>query len=481
MNISEKQKKILVGIFIGLGCVIIAAIMLGGGYAYWITNQANIHPNVYIQGVNVGGMLPDEATLRLENEMKNKLDEKELTLMLGDKSWSYPLESIGYNYDYDKAINKAWNLGRYGNIIQNAMKVRRLQERPYYIELENCFEKDLIDKVLDELENELNFEGKAATLERASGEFVIIAEIEGKKLRKEESRETIIDALEDGALSPLEISVDTISVYPTKADLKLIDGVIGEFSTRFNAGVVGRTANLKLGAQSIDGTLLLPDEEFSFNKATGPRSAAAGYREAPVIVQGELVPGIGGGICQVSTTLYNAAIRSNLPIVERRNHSLPVSYVNLGHDATVSYGAIDLKFKNHYDYPIYIESYIQGNRIFVNVYGNESSKIQRIDLASHVTEVIEAPIEEKQDEELYEGEIIVEQEPKRGYRVVTYKIYYENGREIKREEISRDYYRPVKGIKLVGVKPRPLHEQFEQHELIEYIHSQYQSESEIEM
>ncbi len=476
MNLTEKKRKILIGFLIGVGAALMIVTASLSGYAYWLTSQPEIHSSVYIEGVNISGQTREEALQNLQEKMESKLEEKELVLEYDDKRWVFPYQSIGYNYDYDSAVDQAISLGRQGNMLQNALKIYRMRDQVHHIELEERFDMGLVEEILDKLQVELARKGVPATITRESREFIITPDTEGRDLKREETKSSILEALEGEHGESVAVITEKLTVYPTEADLKAIDGVIGEFSTRFNAGTTGRSSNLKLGAYSIRGTLLLPGEKFSFNETTGPRVASAGYQEAPVILRGELVPGIGGGICQVSTTLYNAVVRANLNVVERRNHSLPVSYVDLGHDATVAYGAIDLKFENNYEYPVFIESFINGNQLHVQIFGNSNEVKQTVTMASQVTQVIEPETEEKEDPELYEGETVVEQEPKKGYRVVTYKIYYENGQEVNREELSRDHYQPVKGIILVGTKPRSIFDEFLEQALPENYHEEHLTE-----
>ena len=138
--------------------------------------------------------------------------------------------------------------------------------------------------------------------------------------------------------------------------LKEIDGELGHYTTHFGGTGANRGSNIAIAAGRIDGTLLAPNEVFSYNKIVGPRIASAGFKDAPVILKGELVPGIGGGICQVSSTLYNAALLSNLKIVRRSHHAFPVHYLPAGRDATVVDGSIDFQFQNNTDSPIYIRA-----------------------------------------------------------------------------------------------------------------------------
>lgn len=143
--------------------------------------------------------------------------------------------------------------------------------------------------------------------------------------------------------------------------------VIGEYTTRYNAAVTGRSENIRLSAESIENLILGPGDTFSFNTIVGQRTEARGYKNANVILDGDLVAGLGGGICQTSTTLYNAADYSGLTIIERRPHSLPISYVPKGRDAMVSWGTSDLRFRNDYTFPVILRTYITSGQIKIEV------------------------------------------------------------------------------------------------------------------
>ena len=459
MVLSDKKKMILKGILIGVLSAIIVIAAGVSGYSYWLLNQDEIYPSVYIEDLYVSGKTMDEAKKELKEHMKPSLQEKELVLILDDEEWVFTAEDFGYRYDYEVAVEQAMALGRSENPVRNLIKIHQMKEQPKKIILNDHFDDGLVLEVLRDIDDQVYIEGEPATIRRTSGDFEITPEKAGRVLKRDDLEQKIIQAIGDELSATIEIPTGEVAVYPTKEDLEAITDVIGEYSTTFNREDSGRTENLRRGADSISETLILPGEAFSFNETTGPRVESAGYQEAPVIIRGELVPGIGGGICQVSSTLYNAVVRADLKVVERRNHSLPVSYVNLGHDATVAYGAIDLKFENNQDYPVFLESYIAGNQLHVRIFGKKIDEDQTIYLTSRVAEVIEPEIEIKEDPEMYEGEEVVEQEPKNGYRVVAYKIYQEDGREIKREEISRDYYQPVQGITIRGTKPKmPFHD-----------------------
>ncbi|MBR4260575.1 MAG: VanW family protein, partial [Clostridia bacterium] len=179
-----------------------------------------------------------------------------------------------------------------------------------------------------------------------------------------------------------------------------------------------RNANIALAAKSINSAVLMPGETFSFNDLIGECSTRTGYKESTIYMNGELSTGIGGGICQVSTTLYNAVLRSNLEIVERRNHSLGVTYVPAGHDAMVSIGSSDFKFKNNRDYPVKVVAYVGTGSITCEIQGLKQDVEYEVKLESKMIE--------KTDEK---------------YKVETYKVLYLNGKEVSRTWLSKDTYK----------------------------------------
>ena len=160
----------------------------------------------------------------------------------------------------------------------------------------------------------------------------------------------------------------------TRARLKGINAVIATYSTNFDPGNVKRTGNMRLGIKAINGTLLSPDETFSLNKTVGERTQARGYRTTIVFENGYKVPGIGGGISQVTGTLFNAALLAGLPITSYRTHSQPVAYIPIGRDATVAYGSFDMKFKNNRKTPIFISYTLQGDRVTAQLLGAKTNQ-----------------------------------------------------------------------------------------------------------
>ncbi|NLM04566.1 MAG: hypothetical protein GX214_06055 [Clostridiales bacterium] len=445
-------------IFLFIIAIIFSGIIVSFfAISFFHLNKDSIYHGIYIAGVDVSDLTKMEARNKLEDIYEIKIDSLSFDLNYKDYNKKISYRDLDYEYLYDESIEKAYDIGREGNIFRRVKEVYQLKNNPVDIDLDTKYNDDVFDEIIMDVKENINKKSQDASIKRENGVFNITEEVTGIEVKEEVLKDLIHDNIKNFSTETIDIPVDTIEPRIKAEALRNIKDVIGEFSTVFNTQAVGRTKNIRIASNSITHTLLMPGEEFSFNEKTGPRGVAEGYQEAPVIINGELVPGIGGGICQVSTTLYNAVVRANLEISNRRNHSIPVGYVPLGHDATVSYNHIDFKFKNNRKHPIYLESFVKGNRIYIRFYGvKENDPI--IGLHSVVTEAIEPKMEVKKDGTLPIGETKVEIQGKQGYRVNTYKIYYQDGREIKRELISKDYYAPTNGLILEGTRGKSLEE-----------------------
>lgn len=230
-----------------------------------------------------------------------------------------------------------------------------------------------------------------------------------------------------------------------------IERKISEFATTILPGGEGRLHNIVSAAKTIHDRLLAPGDIFDYAPVIEETKSRFGFREAPVIYNGKLVPGVGGGICQVSSTLYNAVLRAGLEIVERRNHSLPVSYVPLGQDATFSEGYINFRFRNNTGAHLLIRTVTESNKLTVKLFGT-LPRSQSFDIESVTVEELEAPVKTVINPTLRLGQREVLQKGKPGYVVETYRTKRENGTILSRELISRDRYQPQPALVAVGGK-----------------------------
>ena len=233
--------------------------------------------------------------------------------------------------------------------------------------------------------------------------------------------------------------------------------VVSSFSTRYDASNTNRSTNLRIAAEKINGTVLLPGEVFSYNKTVGKRTVEEGYKDAKIYADGGVVDGLAGGICQISSTLYNAVLLANLEIVERRNHSFTTSYVAAGRDATVVWGTIDFQFKNSRSYPIKIEASVKNGIAEFKIHGMQEQEEYEINILPRTTASIPYPTTYVDDPTLAPGQQIISQAGHLGYKVTTTLVKKLNGVEVSREILSNDTYHPMKAIirRGPGIAPVP--------------------------
>lgn len=284
---------------------------------------------------------------------------------------------------------------------------------------------------------------------------------ENKKLHKEENGVDFAITKEEAVKLIGEdkeeyvISLKVVKPETTVADFAQEDffpNLLAKFTTRYDESAENRATNIKLSSEKINGTILMPDEEFSYNKIVGERTIKAGYKEASVYMGGKVVPGIGGGICQVSSTLYNAVLLANLEITQRRNHYFITAYVSPSRDATVAYGSIDFKFKNTRTYPVKIQCVSKNGICQVFVYGMEEDVEYEVEIQDKVTEVIPYTTKTIKTNELAKGEKQTVQKGVDGYKSEAYRILKLNGKVVSKTLLSKDSYNPLQEVIKEGTK-----------------------------
>ncbi len=264
---------------------------------------------------------------------------------------------------------------------------------------------------------------------------------EANKIIEEEKEEYII---------PLKITIPEKTL--DKLGEEAFPNKLSEFTTRYNASNENRSTNLELASEKVNGTIVLPGEIFSYNKIVGERTIAKGYKEATIYSGGKVVPGIGGGICQLSSTLYNAVLYSNLEITSRSNHRFTTSYVKEGRDATVSWGTIDFCFKNTRNYPIKIVSTVNNGIVRIGIYGIEEENEYEVELQTTILETIPFKINYINDSTLEEGTEEIKQYGADGIKSQTYKILKQNGIIVSKSLLSTDTYSSLEQIVRRGTK-----------------------------
>ena len=275
---------------------------------------------------------------------------------------------------------------------------------------------------------------------------------EAQKLLEEDKKEYTI---------PLKITKPKKTISNLGEDA--FPDLISTFSTRFDAGNYNRNANIKLATKKVNGTVIMPGENFSFNTILGPITFEAGFKEGTAYVGGKIVPSVGGGVCQVSSTIYNTALLANLEIVERSNHMFTTGYVAESRDATIYYGSLDFRFKNTRKYPIKIVASASGGVCKVSIYGIKEDVEYEVIIQSKVTSYINPTTIYKEDPTLEEGKEVVEQEAIVGCRSEGYKILKLNGKIVSQTLLSKDTYKSRdkivrRGTKKVTTPSKPTNE-----------------------
>lgn len=227
---------------------------------------------------------------------------------------------------------------------------------------------------------------------------------------------------------------------------------LATFSTNYSASNYNRSTNLELASSKINGVVIMPGNTFSYNQTVGPRTVAAGFKSAPVYMNGEVTTGIGGGICQVSSTLYNAVLLANLQIDERYNHGFLTGYVKAGTDATVSWGSLDFKFTNTRTYPVKINSYASKGKITVSILGLKSDVEYEVKIVSNVIQTIYPKTEQQYSTSLPKGVTKTISSGSNGCRAESYRVLYLNGKEVSRTLLARDTYNPHNKVVMIGTK-----------------------------
>jgi len=313
------------------------------------------------------------------------------------------------------------------------------------------YEEELAEEIdIEKIYNEVYSEPQDAYYieETENTKFAIYPDVDGVDFSKEEAQNIINEKGLNEYVIPLKITKANVTIK--QIGIEAFPYTVSTFSTTYDASNTSRSENLKIAARKIDGTVLLPGEQFSFNGVVGERTVAEGYKDAKIFSDGQVVDGLAGGICQISSTLYNAAVLANLQIDERYNHSFTTSYVAAGRDATVVYGVKDFKFTNTRQYPIKIDSEVSNGVAKFIIYGIEEENEVDVKIIPVTTDTIPYTVQTVTDPSLAPGAVQVSQAGASGYKVTTYKEVYLNGAQISREVLSNDVYKVMTRILKVG-------------------------------
>ncbi|MEF9991382.1 MAG: VanW family protein [Romboutsia sp.] len=440
----DKTKK---NICIGIG-IIIAALLLFLGIMCIEINGDRIAKNTYINNVNIGGLSKSEAINMLDKDFR--LEKIEFTY--NSQSWNIEPSAVDFSYNTKETVENAYKINRSSTFIENLTKTIKsnfFKKNNLNIIIE--YNKDKLSKEIEGIAKNIDIEVKDALISISGSEINVSDEVEGLKVNIDETLKNFDKEIKKD-ITTINLAVAKVDAKVTKNQLKEVDTVLGSYSTKISGSVTGKHTNIKLATKKTSNVLLMPGDTFSYNEHTGLRSVANGFTNAPVIVQGVLQEGLGGGVCQVSSTLYNATLYAGLEYMQLKNHSIPSGYVDMGRDATVSDTGLDFVFKNNLQYPIYIKNYVSGNTVVCQVYGSSKDK-QNISISTNIDGVTEAPVKKVNDPTIPNGEEKVLEKGRNAYTVSTYRIYKDkNGSVTRKEKVYTSYYPKKQEIVAVGTK-----------------------------
>lgn len=435
----------------------LAAVCLftGSGREAYAAPNDTIQEGVTADGIDLSGMTKDQASAAIQSYVDG-LEQMEISLQAENgQSVSVTAGELGISWKNTELAADAVSLGKKGNIVSRYKAMKDLKNRgmDFHVELE--FDRDAIAQVVSEECTQFNAEAVDAHLKRENGSFVVEEGQTGYVVDEASSVSVIYDYLTtqwERSAGSVELAMTVDEPQGKTEELQKVKDVLGTFTTSYSSSGSSRSQNVANGCKLIDGTTIYPGESFSTYDAVKPFSAENGYEMAGSYLNGKVVDSIGGGICQVSTTLYNAVLRAELDVTERHNHSMIVTYVDPSADAAIAESSgKDFVFVNNTDYPIYIEGYTRDKKITFTIYGVETRAKNRT--VVYESEVLEKHVPEKDnivaDASQPVGVVSVSS-AHIGYKAKLWKVVKEDGVEVSREQVNSSTYQMSPRTAVVG-------------------------------
>lgn len=457
---------------IGFVCVLFIALMGYGVYKLKaphaafrnkvdVVMQQTFAQGIIVDNVHIGGMNREQAKAAL---LQNAgYDQQTLQIMLDVEGYQWVLtgEQLPVQRNIDVVLDTAYAFGRQGSAETIGTGVTPMEYRyqhlfhtvsnAAYLYTEVTYDPAKLRDLVAVVENTVNREAKnaqIASFDFTSRSFTFADEQVGLQVDGEALYNVLMDALERRDYQA-NIRIEAQKILPdvTRVELMNSFSLVSTYTTETTSDQ-NRNNNVNLAAKAVMGTVVMPGETFSFNQATGQRTVEKGYLPAAAIAGGTTVDEVGGGVCQVSSTLFNAAVMADMTIVKRSPHTWPSNYVDKGRDATVNWPNLDFVFRNDKATPIFIVAYYQNRKCTVEIYGASLGPGESIDLMSQVIDVTEPPAEpiRNLNPELPYGTEKEVKKARTGYVVETYKIYKRNGQEYRREKLCTSTYRVIQQV-----------------------------------
>ncbi len=419
-------------------------------YALQHFYMVRLPPGFIVGDYPVGRMTFSEFECILD-ELENRLNREQVRILFDsqDEIASFLLPDLGITLD-KKSIRHDTEMqsARVSFLSRIIEPEDRTKINIYFNVKPGIFHKGLAD-----ISTKYHEVPRNAGVRAEAGELLFTPHSNGIELSPEEMLSQLLDELSIWPESDLKLKIKLRPIIPETSISDIVARGIKEDivtkQTFFDPSAENRVHNIRLAAGKINNIIIGPGEMFSFNEIVGEASLEDGFKEAPVIINDQLVPAAGGGICQVSSTLYNAVLFAGIEIKERHNHGLTVNYLPPGYDAAVAYDYLDLKFINDKPHSLLIHIWVLENSLSAIIFGTRFESIE-IKIIDQIKERISPPTTYMTDPKKHPEYRAIKQTGKAGYVVETFRVFYENGNEVEREFISRDYYTPRPEVIVVG-------------------------------
>jgi len=433
MSGTLRGRRALV-VAVGIIAVIAAALAL------LARDQGRIYPNVFVAGNCVGGLERGQARHVIASAGMPQPDQPILA-RVGDNSYRCSVRDTGASFSIDRALDRAYAVGRTGSALRRLLERAASYRRRTNIPLPAIVDTAQARRFAEACARRFDCPPVNASVEIEGLEVNISSGKPGVKVEVEDAAGAIRTWARHGCREDLRLPARFTGPAVTADRLKDVDALLASVTTSLAGSSRNRRHNIARAAAAVDGFILMPGDVFSYNEVVGPRTEETGYRTAPVIRGGKLVPGTGGGACQLSSTLYQVALRAGLQTVRRSHHSQPVHYTPAGLDATVVYGIIDLRFRNNTQHPIVLRAQVRGSRLVCQALGHGPAP--PTELVRHVQRIDPPEPLVIEDSTLAAGTRTVTVKPRRGLRV---RVVRKAAGAAEAELISTDYYPYKRGV-----------------------------------
>ncbi len=417
----------LAAVISALGCIPVQAALLPEGLRFG--------------EVELAGMSAEEAKSLLDGSVRH-LEEKVVELEVDGRTITLESADLGLELHNTEDLRSAIDAYAYSNVVKRFANKKALEETPVSLSLESSIQEDKVKEILQEETADFLAEPQDASIVRENGQFVVTPDVAGKTVDADETfsrvKASFYDEQEKSAASAA-VSVQEAQIKAE--DLERIEDVLGSYSTSFGSSSVARATNIQVGTAKINGSLLMPGETLSGYELMHPFTVSNGYKVAGAYENGRLVDSVGGGVCQIATTLYNASIRAEVGITQRNNHSMTVSYVPASCDAAIAGTSKDLKITNIYDTPIYVEGLVEGRTVTFNIWGDESRPTNRtIEFVPEILSQSAMGVTYQDDPSLPAGTEVKVSSGHNGRHSKLWKVIKVDGVETERVLVSDDRY-----------------------------------------